>query len=227
MNTTSGQLLMEILLAIAVLTGIATIVAGLITTSSRSSEFAQGELIGTRLAEEAAEIVRTISQSNDSFSQGWNLLYLPPDGNGNAITSKGTSNPYHSIQSGGKWVLVSGEESITLSDKNFQRKIIIENVSRDPVSETIETSYTASHDDPATQKVTVVVSTPSFPPIQVIFYLSRYLNQGSLQTNWNGGIDSGPFAATSTVTKISTFQNTDVGNTNCGVDGPCIRLQPQ
>lgn len=218
---------MEILLAIAVLTGIAAIVSGLVTTSSQSSQFSQIELIGTRLAEEAVETVRTVSQSNDAASQGWNLLYLPPAGGGDPITSKGSSNPYHVIQSGGKWILVAGEETITLSNKSFQRKIIIDNVSRDPVSANIESSYNASRDDPATQKVTVVVSGSTFAPIQVVSYLSRYLNEGMLQTDWSGGINSGPFAASSVVTTVSAFQNTDLANANCGVDGPCIRLQPQ
>ena len=227
MNGTSGQLLMEILLAIAILMGIAALVAGLISSSSQSSEFAQSELVATRLAEEAMETLRTVSQSNDTSSQGWNLLYLPPDGSGDPITGKGSGNPYHVIQSGAKWILIAGEETITLSNKHFQRKIIVENVSRDPATATIESSYNASHDDPTTQKVTVIVIPPSSLPIQIVSYFSRYLNTGSLQTNWNGGTGSGPFAATSTMTKISGSQNADISNGNCGGNGPCVRLQPQ
>lgn len=171
------------------------------------------------------EALRAISQGNNVSSQGWNLLYRPPDGTGDPSSSKGATNPYHPEQSGGIWVLVPGEETLTISGKTYQRKIVIENVSRD-ASGTIQSTYSAADDDPATQKITASATAPSSPQVSFISFFTRYLNEGSKQTDWSGGVSAGPFGATSAVTTISSSLNADLGGASCGGAGPCIRLQP-
>lgn len=224
-------MLAELLLAIAILAIVGIMVAQVTTTSVRLSGSSGDRLIQLRLAEEALEALRAVSQGNNAASQGWNRLYQPPDGTGDPVTAKGGSQPYRVIQSGGAWILQSGEEQITLSGKTYSRKIIIENVCRDTTSGTIVTNagvppcISGNADDPGTQKITVTVTSSASPSVSLAVYFSRYLNEGLKQTNWNGGINSGPFDATSNVTTISSSQNADVGNANCG-GGACIRLQP-
>lgn len=222
-----GQILAELILAIAIVAIIGVIIAELTVTSTRLAGNSSAGLAKLRLAEEALEALRAISQGNDSSSQGWNRIYLPPDGTGDPELSKGAAHPYHLGQSGNMWTLLAGEESLTLSDTDYQRKIIIENVSRDPLTGAIEAVYNLINKDPATQKITVTVAAPTSLPVTLTAFVSRYLNEGSRQTGWNGGIQTGPFPATSSVDTISSSQNTDLGNGACGISGPCIRLQPQ
>lgn len=221
-----GQALAELILTIAVVAIVGTIVAELVTTGTRLGGSTNDSLVRLRLAEEAMETLRAIAQGNNASSQGWNRIYRPPDGTGNPSGSKGIVYPYHPEKSGGIWVLVPGEETITLTGKNYGRKIVIDNVSRDATA-TIEGTYNPTNDDPATQKVTITVSATLSPPISLVAYITRYLNEGTRQTDWNGAVDTGPFDATSNITTISSSQNTDTGNLNCEVGGPCIRLQPQ
>ena len=221
-----GQALAELILAVAIIAIIGTIVAQLMTSGIRLSGSANDSLVRVRLAEEAMETLRAVAQGNDASSQGWNRIYRPADGTGDSSSSKGALNPYHPAESGGIWVLVPGEEIIILTGKKYGRKIIIDNVSRDATA-TVEGTYNPVNDDPATQKITVIVVASSSPPLSLVAFITRYLNEGSRQTDWNGGIGAGPFDATSTVTTISSSLSTDLGNSSCGAPGPCIRLQPQ
>lgn len=225
----SGQILAEIILAIAVLAIVGGLVAEFANTGNRLGGSANKELVALKLAEEEMESLRAIAQGNDSGSEGWNRIYRPPDGTGNPATSKGAGNPYHSAISGNAWILLSGEEIVSLSGKNYGRKIILDNVSRD-ASGNIESIYNSANDDPATQKATVTVSASSSVPVTLTSFFTRYLNEGSHQTDWSGAVNSGPFAATSTVTNVSLPDdqlNIDRANSACGVSGPCIRLKAQ
>ncbi|MBI4458178.1 hypothetical protein HY633_04400 [Candidatus Uhrbacteria bacterium] len=228
-----GQILAEILLVIAVVAIIAPIAAQVSVLSNRLSASSNERLIMLQLAEEAMEALRAVSQGNDAGSQGWNRLYKPPDGSGDPAAAKGSSNPYRIVQASGIWVLQSGAETVTVSGGTYVRKIVIDNVCRDAATDAIITAAgvppcTAGNaDDPATQKVTVTVSTASLPDMTLTAYFSRYLNEGSRQTDWSGGVNAGPFGATTSFTSVSSSQNADLGNSNCGGAGPCVRLQPQ
>lgn len=221
-----GQALAELILAIAIIAIVGTIVAELIATGSRLGGSTNDSLVRLRLAEEAIETLRAIAQGNNASTQGWNRIYRPPDGTGDPSASKGAAHPYHPAQSGGIWVLIPGEETITLTGKSYGRKVVIDNISRNATA-AIEGTYNPVNDDPATQKVTITVTALSSPPVSLVVYMTRYLNQGSRQTDWSGAINAGPFDATSNVTTISSSQSIDTGNSHCGVAGPCIRLQPQ
>ncbi|MEK9152654.1 MAG: hypothetical protein AAB692_04775 [Patescibacteria group bacterium] len=228
-----GQILAEILLTIAIVAIIAPIAAQVTVMSNRLSASSNERLIQLQLAEEAMEAMRAISQGNDAGSQGWNRVYRPPDGSGDPAGAKGSSNPYRTVQSGGIWVLQSGAETLTISGRTYVRKIVVENVCRDNASDAIITAAgvppcTAGNaDDPATQKISVSVTSASLPDAILTSFFSRYLNEGTRQTDWSGGVNAGPFGAASSFTAVSSSQDADIGNSNCGAGGPCIRLQPQ
>lgn len=231
MKHRSGMILAEILIALSVIAIVGGIVAQLTTTNTRLSQSSESKLVALQAAEEALEVLRAITQGNDGTSQGWNRMYQPPDGTGDPVNSKGSTTPYRILLSGGVWQLAPGEETLSFSETNYQRKILIENVCRDNTSGTIITTAgippctAGNSDDPATQKITVSVTATSSPPVLLTVYLTRYLNEATAQTNWNGGISAGPFAGTSTLSTISVDDpNIDRQNANCG-PGQCIRLK--
>ncbi|MEN9558713.1 MAG: hypothetical protein RL141_1082, partial [Candidatus Parcubacteria bacterium] len=133
-------MLLELLIAIMV--GVVLVVVGvqLVLSGLDSIEFSKTRNEGLGLAQEGLEAVRVIVRGNDVGSQGWNRLYLPPDGTGASSTSKGFSHPYHPVISGGVWRLVSGTENITVANETVVRQVIIENVCRDNTTGEIEST---------------------------------------------------------------------------------------
>lgn len=89
------------------------------------------------LAKEGIEAVRTIKDKN------WT----------NNIATLTFGADYHSTISLNTWTLASGEE-IT---NQFTRKIVIDNVSRDPITKDIEQTYNATNNDSNTKKITSAV----------------------------------------------------------------------
>ncbi len=217
-------MLLELLIAIMV--GVVLVVLGvqLVLSGIGSIDYSKTRNEGLGLAQEGLETVRVIVRGNDAGSQGWNRLYLPPDGTGTSSTSKGLSNPYHPTLSGGVWRLASGAENITVGNEIFMRQVFIENVCRNNTTGAIASvapCIANSTDDPSTQKVTVVVSQAGSPDVQFSSYFTRFGNEVTAQANWSGGLNNGPFPATST--SLSTYgQNTDTANLDLDTG---IRLQ--
>jgi hypothetical protein len=70
----------------------------------------------------------------------------------------------------------------------YTRYFYIDNISRDISMKNIEGSYNAGHDDPSTQKVTVVVSwSNNAESLTMTQYLTRWHNITCNQTSWVGG----------------------------------------
>ncbi len=192
-----GQILSELLIAITIAVVLAALGAQLISVSLTSTKTSKEKSEAIGLAQEGMEAIRAVIRGNDASSQGWNRVYLPPDGSGNASTSKGSANPYYPEIVSNIWQITSGTENISLAGEIYTRKIIIENVSRD-ANNNIESTYNSVNDDPTTQKITVIVSKTNAPDVSLLSYMSRYINESVLQTGWNGGLNDGPFSATST-----------------------------
>lgn len=197
--TEKGSILAELLVAIAVLVVLGGFGAEFSGVSLTAGENAKERGAAVHLAEEALDAVRALSQGNDTTSQGWNRIYRPPDGTGDSVTSKGSANPYHPAISGSpeQWTLVSGSETIVLENETYTRSVVVENVSRD-ASENIEGTYNSSGDDPGTQKVTVTVSKSRMPDIVLTEYVTRFLNESSLHSDWSGASDCNSVSATGT-----------------------------
>jgi hypothetical protein len=224
-----GQILGELLIAIAVGITLAAIGAQLLAVSLNASKTGKERNGSGGLAQEAMEAVRAIARGNDATSQGWNRIYLPPDGTGSATSSKGSANPYYPALISDTWRLATGTETITLHGDTFTRSIVIDNISRDASTDAIESTYTASRDDPATQKVTVTVSKNGEAQVDLVAYISRYLNEVTTETDFSGSVDDGPFTATATVTNVGSgtdaTSTVDRDNASCEGGGACIRLK--
>lgn len=193
-----GQILAELLIAIAILAVIAALGAQLIHVSLRATDASKETGRMLRMAGESMEAMRAIAYGNDTASQGWNRIYKPPDGNGDAAGSKGNDNPYYprlSAATPAIWELAGGVETVLVDGASYTRRVIIENVSRD-ASGMIEEPYAPLGDDPATQKITVTVTRGEIGSEVILSsYLTRFFNESTPQSDWTGGTNCGPTSA--------------------------------
>lgn len=173
-----GAVLFEILLAVAVIVSVVAISVQLTQVSLQSADTAGDRTVAVNLARESFEAARAVS------AEKWINIYRPPDGTGDPVNSKGSSNQYHLEIQNGKWVLVAGSENVVLSGENYTRYLVVDNVSRDANTRDIEPSYNSANDDPSTQKVAVVVQKTGLPDFSYFEYLSRWKNASPVQTTW-------------------------------------------
>lgn len=192
-----GVLLIEMLVAIALFGAIGAIAAQALVVSFR----------GTELATEKAAIAQLLSETvraaRGASDESWDNLY--------GLT-KGAVH-YHPELQGGKWAIVPGDETLALGVASYTRYFTVDNVSRDPVTREIEDSYTVAHDDPSTQKLTVVVAASSTGALSTSAYLFRWRNvvceQGSWLTSGATGVQSCPdteYANAANITPGETLQ---------------------
>lgn len=165
----SGQVLFEILLAVAVLVGVVAVSVQLSQVSLQSAKTAGDRTQAVNLAREGFEAARAISGEN------WVNFYSVIKG-----------SQYHPEIQSGKWVLVAGAENITIGGETYARYLVVDDVSRDPTTRDIETAYNSSNDDPSTQKVTMTITGTSIPAISYSQYISRWRNASPVQKNWQG-----------------------------------------
>lgn len=178
MNRQSGQLLIEILVAVLAIVGIAALGIQLVLVGQKSNKLTGDKDTALKLIEESSRAIKSIATEN------WQFVYRPPDGTGDPITSKGSSNLYHPVQSSGKWVLTTGSEVVTTNGVNYTRSLYIENVNRDASKNIVLTGGT---DDPGTQKIVVSVSWSGADVITSSEYITRWRGKGCAQTDWSGG----------------------------------------
>ena len=163
-----GALLLEVLIVISLLAIILSIGAQAVMVGLQSGKISGDRDVATGLANEASEAVRGVTE------QKWTDIYS---------LTKGTQH-YQTIQSAGQWTLQPGDETIQLNNAIYTRYVVIDNVSRDPDTREIETTYNPNDDDPNTQKSTVTVSWTGADPIVVTQYLFRWRNKTCSQTSW-------------------------------------------
>ena len=175
----SGQLLIEVLIGISILAILMTAIIPLLLTSSMGVAKSQKDETATFLAKEQIEAARALKE------QDWNNIYFPLN-----TSNKTIFNPYHLVLNGSSWQLATGPEDITQNGVTFRRSIMIDNVSRSSSNGAgnIESSYTASRDDPSTQRVRSIVTATGGTPITITEYFSRWSNQLWTQTDWSGGV---------------------------------------
>lgn len=192
-----GALLLELLIVISLLAGILSVGTQAVYVSLQSGKVSGERDIAVGLASEALEAVRGASEEK------WQNIY--------DLTK--TSQHYKTVQSGNKWVLATGDETIAINNVSYTRYVIIENVSRDAVTRLIDTG---TNYDPSTQKVTVTVSWPYADPVVITEYFLRWKNKVCNQTDWAGGVGSGTKNCPDT---------TYVSATNLGVPGASLQIQ--
>jgi len=116
------------------------------------------------LAQEAVEAVRSFRSGTTWTTDGLGVIKI------------GDDNPYYPKLDSGvnppKWTLLAGTQTIN----GFIRKIIFNNVSRDPTTNNIESVYNPSHNDPDTKMAQVTVSWGSGAKnkVETIIYLTNW-----------------------------------------------------
>lgn len=167
MNRQSGQLLLEILIAVVAIVAIAGLGAQLVLVGERSNEITGDKDTALKLVEETFEAVRGIATEN------WISIYG---------ANKGSGNLYHPEQQGGKWALVSDSEIVTINGVDYTRSLYIENVNRDANKNIVLTGGT---DDPSTQKIAVSVSWTGGETVSGSEYVTRWRGKGCVQASWD------------------------------------------
>lgn len=183
----SGQLLLEILIAIT----IAGVILGLgsqsIVLSLRANKSSNEKNVALGLLEETMEAVR--NASGEKWQNLYNLTHA--------------SNYYPSI-SAGKWIINNvGTESPVINNITYTRSFQVRHVCRattvdrnitgitdtDGVATTCATS--GGSFDPSTQKVTGNVSWPNASPVLTDEYLAgRWRNKACNNTGWVTGLNT-------------------------------------
>lgn len=92
---------------------------------------------------------------------------------------------YHVLQSAGKWVLFTGDETIEMNGVTFTRYFTVDDVSRNSLTRAIDTVYDPTHNDPSTLKVTFTVVWGNGNRISQVEYFSRWRNKVCVQSDWN------------------------------------------
>src|SRR3990167_6407488 len=95
-----GQLLVEAVLAIALLGILAGIIGMAVNVSTQSNKASGKRSVAVALTQEAVEAVRAIRDNNETTGRGWNRIYEPTEG----------SN-YKTVKPINKWELQSGIET--------------------------------------------------------------------------------------------------------------------
>ena len=154
----SGQLLVEILLAIAITAiMLPALLTGLLSSKQGKAQQSQ-RAQAVALMKEAEEVVRNVRD------QGWNVFSV--------------NGTYHPLILGDSWTLASGNESVN----GLTRTIEITDVYRDAAG-TIVTS--GGNFDPSTKRVHIQITwgKPYASSVESTLYVSRYLqNAASTQT---------------------------------------------
>lgn len=127
--------------------------------SLKASNITKAELEAGILAQKTAEEVR-------SFRDG---TVWASDGLGSLAAETSYHPATEDMATSTKLVILSGEEAVG----RYSRKVVLGNVSRDPVSKNIEDVYNAVNNDPETKKIIVTISWEN-----KTFALTSYL------TNW-------------------------------------------
>ena len=147
-GTQKGFSMIELLVAIGIITVTLTSLLGVINFSLRLMILTKETTLATVMVQEGFEAVRSI-RDND-----WTKLI---DGN-HGLTSVA-----------GEWDFLGTENVIS----GFTRKILIESVSRNPATDDIEETYNSSNNDPDTKKIIAIVSWKG-KEIKIATYLTNW-----------------------------------------------------
>ncbi len=152
-----GFILLEAFLAIMVISLAFGVLLSVGTLSIKTSTLIQKN-------SQANFLLKEILESARSFRDGTTWA-----SNGLGFVATGSANPYYFTITNNAWVLTSGTEVNGI----FTRKIVFDNVSRDPATQNIETTYNSSYNDPNTKKATATV-TWSGKTVNLVTYFTNW-----------------------------------------------------
>ena len=200
-RSSSGQLLIEISVAVGIIATLAAMTGTLIVVAQRNQVSARRQDGAASLLSETYAILRAVAAGDSpTTSSGYNRLYCPPSGVCEdahpETTGKGPETLYRPVLVGDRWEIETGMESVTLGSVNYTRFITIENVCRDGSDNIVDTygeaggmpeSCSSGTDDPLTQKLTVTLQAPNMADLSAGVYMTRWRNVISGQSDWGGG----------------------------------------
>ncbi|HLD61922.1 MAG TPA: type II secretion system protein [Patescibacteria group bacterium] len=167
----SGQLLVEAVLAIALLGVLAGIIGMAVNVSTQSNKASGKKTVAVALAQEAIEAVRAIRDNNETTGRGWNKIYEKTEG-----------AEYHvdNTTVAGKWTIQNNAEIITVDGVDYDRKIVFDmDIPRDLPNGGGNINAAGSADK-STIKATVTVTASGISAIIVEEYLTRAKNEVEL-----------------------------------------------
>ncbi len=156
----SGQLLIEVLIALAISAIILPVLANGLFASKQGKAQESQRIAATALLKEADEAVKSVRE------KGWSSFAI--------------NGTYHPAVSGNAWIFSPSTESIN----GYGRSIVISDVFRDANGVVVTSGGTL---DPSTKKIhlTVTWGSPYASSVDSVMYLTRYLNNTSyLQTTF-------------------------------------------
>ncbi len=204
LSNQKGQLLIEILIAIAVVALIIGATSNLFLVNSKNSRSSEGRNDALLLAQEGMEAMQAVAEKD------WHNIYLPPMGSGNK-DDKGEASVYCIQNISSVWTLTGpfpasgpfSECEIILNGRTYTRKINIFGVNRTGGDISAE-----GDDDPSTQRIKIAVSFSDGKDIVLEKYMTRWENEIFIQSDWQGGPGApGPISATNTVDVFDSSSN--------------------
>lgn len=154
----SGFMLLEIIIAIAIISIAFISLIGVILLSVNVSMSVRKETQANSLMIEEVEALRSFRDGTQWAS------------NGLGTAAVGSNNLYHLSSSSNSWALVTGAETAGI----FTRQAYFENVSRNASSD-IEAVYNPLNNDNDTKKITIIISWPD-KTMKDVLYLTNWKN---------------------------------------------------
>ena len=207
-----GQLLVEAVLAIALLGVLAGIIGMAVNVSTQSNKASGKRSVAVALAQEAVEAVRAIKDNNEPTGRGWNRIFIPSDG-------KGAAKHYYPQIVSNKWQLTFGEETIQKDGVDYTRYLYIDNVCRDEkngggnIVAIGSCNETTNWDDRSTQFVQVTVTAGGISDIIVEEYLTRAKNEVKV---WNTDDNDDPNTGVGFKSTGASCTNTKITGSGAG-----------
>ncbi len=191
----SGQILTEILIAIAVAGIIIGGIAATIGTGLITSKKTKQITVANGLAQELIEAVKAIGQGS------WQSIYCPPSGS--CPGSKGEGVEYSTVLSSGSWQLQLDRATTTIDGLDYGYYFYIENVNRDEAGNITDSG---GAEDPSTQKISIFVNwTGGGDDFSIFEYITRTNILTFSDSNWSSNkINDGPYTYSSGYYSSST-----------------------
>ncbi|MBI2450981.1 MAG: hypothetical protein HYV52_01415 [Parcubacteria group bacterium] len=209
----NGQILLEMILAVAIVAVIIFLVSQLTFVSLRGQKSGGEQSTASRLGQEEIEIARSVMASS------WTDIFN---------SSKGVDYYASRQVSPTRFIFTTGQEIITISGIPFTRKVQFFNICRDSstgdiVSFTSSVNCSSNILDSSTLQVNLNVTWATSQSVSWSEYLTRSLsNRICRQSDWSGGAGAGTQSDASACAGWTTYNSAT--NINTGTVG-LIKLQ--
>ncbi len=199
MKPSSGQVLIEVIIAALVIIMVSLAITQLISTSLRGADTTMAEATATFLSGEIADAARAIARED------WHNM---------SNLATGSANTYYASTTGGKWITAAGTQNVSLNSITYNRYFYATDAYRS--TSTGDIVLSGGYYDPSTVKININTAWNNSLGIGLTLsqaeYLSRYLNQTFAQTDWSGA-PVGEVTTSVTTTTFATSSNIDVTST--------------